>query len=300
MNVNNIKKHFRYLISSEEDKAWGLTVSTVGHQTVAPNAKYPVDEHPNSYLFSKDGGRILEDYQLLYISHGQGYFTSKHQPKVRVTEGTMFLLFPGEWHSYYPDTKTGWSEYWIGFGGVNIYNRVSYGFFSNDNPLFNVGVNEAIVTLYSQAIDAATQQKAGFQIVLAGIVNHLLGLAYTLHKNTSFCKSEVEDKVQKAKVVMQENIYINISPADVSKQIGVGYSWFRKTFKEYTGLSPAQYILEIKISKAKDRLTNSDKPIKEIAYELSFENVEYFSTMFKRKTNTTPVQYRNMTRYKVF
>ena len=36
----------------------------------------------------------------------------------------MILLFPGEWHSYYPDSETGWDEYWVGFRGVHIDRRV--------------------------------------------------------------------------------------------------------------------------------------------------------------------------------
>lgn len=44
--------------------------------------------------------------------------------------GTVISLFPGEWHSYHPDDETGWDEYWVGFKGAYIDDRVA-------NPLFS-------------------------------------------------------------------------------------------------------------------------------------------------------------------
>ena len=44
----------------------------------------------------------------------------------------MILLFPGEWHSYYPDRETGWDEYWVGFRGIHIDKRVEKKFFTKE------------------------------------------------------------------------------------------------------------------------------------------------------------------------
>ncbi|MBL4676609.1 MAG: helix-turn-helix transcriptional regulator [Mucilaginibacter sp.] len=73
----------------------------------------------------------------------------------------------------------------------------------------------------------------------------------------------------------------------------VGYSWFRKAFKSYTGLSPGQYYIQLKIERAKELLNNPEIPIKQIAYDLRFDNYYYFSKMFKEKTGTAPTYYRN-------
>lgn len=66
-------------------------------------------------------------------------------------------------------------------------------------------------------------------------------------------------------------------------------------FKEYTGFAPSQYIQEVKISMAKEMLTNTCKPIKEIAFELGYENKDYFFTIFKKVTGMTPINYRRYT-----
>ena len=74
--------------------------------------------------------------------------------------------------------------------------------------------------------------------------------------------------------------------------MNVGYSWFRKLFKNYTGLSPGQYYLQLKIEKAKELLCNSNSPIKKIAQELNFDSSFYFSRIFKDKTGLKPTEYR--------
>ncbi len=290
--------HLKYLIVNENDLLWGITCNSVGYQHISAHMDYPPANHPTRYLFSTDRGRILDEYQLLYITRGSGIFVSGRNKARQVKEGDMFLLFPGEWHNYRPDRETGWDEYWIGFNGVNIDSRVRNGFFSKDKPVFKVGISEEIVQLYQQAIQVATEQKFGFQQMLAGIVNHLLGLAYSLDKNQLFEESQVMMLINKAKVIMLENLFSDIRPEVVAEQLNISYSRFRKVFKEYTGFGPSLYMQELRIQKAKELLTNTHKTIKEISWETGFENQEYFFTAFKKKSRMTPSQYRGYTQGK--
>ena len=62
----------------------------------------------------------------------------------------MILLFPGEWHSYYPDRETGWDEYWVGFRGIHIDKRVEKKFFTKEEPLHRIGLSATIVGLYTE------------------------------------------------------------------------------------------------------------------------------------------------------
>ena len=66
----------------------------------------PLSRHPEKYNFKPQTGRILNEYQLVYITKGSGYFSSQSCKSQKINAGTMILLFPGEWHSYYPDRET--------------------------------------------------------------------------------------------------------------------------------------------------------------------------------------------------
>lgn len=108
--------HIKYLLANEQDNRWGVVVTTTGYQIIEPQTSYPPSNHPVRYLFSVEKGRLLNEYQLIYISRGDGQFVSASHKETSFEGGGKFiLLFPGEWHSYRPSPKTGWHEYWIGF-----------------------------------------------------------------------------------------------------------------------------------------------------------------------------------------
>ena len=290
--------HLKYLVTNPNDLLWGMAVNSVGFQEIGPGVPYPPANHPSRYLFSAEKGRILNEYQLLYITKGKGYFTSATLGhKVSVSKGTMFLLFPGEWHSYYPDPDTGWKEFWIGFRGDHMDYWLQNGYFSKSKPIYTVGLHNDMVELYDKAIKTAMDQESGFQQLLASLVSHLLGLAYFYEKNQAYRSSEIGDQINRAKIMIMEQ-YRTIKPEEIAKVLCMGYSNFRKVFKEYTGFSPAKYIQEVKFSKTKEELTNSSLSIKEIAYAMGYDNYEYFFTAFKRQAGMTPAEYRAVTQGK--
>ena len=70
-----------------------------------------------------------------------------------IKAGDIFLLFPGEWHTYGPLPNSKWKSYWIGFKGLNMDSRVANGFLSAEKPIYHVGYSAEIVALYNTAED---------------------------------------------------------------------------------------------------------------------------------------------------
>lgn len=284
----------KYLTINPSDQKWGLTTHSVGHQVISENEAYPPQVHPTRYLFNIENGRILNEYQLLYITKGRGMFSSESSGRSQVKEGYMFLLFPGEWHTYRPDPETGWNEYWIGFDGRIMDEWVKDVFFRKESPVFNIGLNEEIIALYKRAIIIAEAQEANYQQALSGIACNLVSMAIYLSRNRDFNKSDIASQMNQAKIAVHENISA-ITPEELAKITCMSYSKFRKIFKEYTGFAPSQYIQEVRITMAKELLTNTSKSIKEIAIELGYDNKDYFFTVFKKVTGNTPITYRRHT-----
>lgn len=283
----------KYIAENHRDVLWGLSVCSVGFQKVPPGASYPPTGHNKEYLFNPDKGRTLQEYQLLYIIKGEGTLATAQGGTYNIHTGDMFLLFPDEWHSYRPSCATGWEEYWIGFQGDNIDHRVEAGFFSKKSPVYKIGIDETIIGLYRNAIDTATRQEAYFQQLLAGIVNHLLGLMFmTACKQRIMSSPRMPDIIRSARNYMQEHTEDDISMPDVAKYLHISYATFRHTFKKYTGLSPAQYFINLRLHRAKELLRSTEIPIKEISYRLHFENPEYFATLFKKRTGMKPSVFR--------
>ena len=91
---------------------------------------------------------------------------------------------------------------------------------------------------------------------------------------------------------MRENLTNKIIFEDLAKELGVGYSWFRRMFKQYEGISPAQYLIQLRIIKIRELLTTSNLSISEIAYQIGLESKSQLSTFFKKYEGISPSEFR--------
>jgi AraC-like DNA-binding protein len=286
----------KYFVTSDPDEAWGIKMTTAGFESMKTRDDDPIlAMHPSSYRFKSNQGRILNEYQIVYITEGRGVFKSSSCDATQINAGTMFLLFPGEWHSYYPDPKFGWKSYWIGFNSSIIDKRLNAEYFSKKECVCNVGISETIINLYKEVILIANEDKIGSQNLIGSIALHILGLFY--YKNLNHNENNntrIINKLNKARTIMRENLANEILFEDLAKELGVGYSWFRRMFKKYEGISPAQYLIQLKIIKTKELLTSSDLSISEIAYKLGLESKSQLSTFFKKHEGISPSEFRKI------
>lgn len=237
-SYNDLGVEFKYLIVSDTDRKFGLYVNTVGVQAIRPNSPYPVKDHPSGYLFNAQKGRILREYQLLYITKGKGTFASDDTPERNIEKGSLIVLFPGQWHTYSPDAQTGWNEYYIGFEGSFIDQFVRNGFLSKEEQVLEIGLNEELVTLFSQALDVAEADKSASQQYLSGILLHIIGMIFSISKNKEFEKDNVAEKMEQAKIIMNENVCKEIDPEELAEKLNISYSWFRKHSRNIPGILP--------------------------------------------------------------
>jgi len=284
--------YYKYLPVSKEDESWGLTVLNAGCTHIEATNDYPFKDHPAHHNFNWNSWRILQEYQVIYITNGQGVFESDSYQQTIVKAGTIIVLFPNERHRYKPDSHTGWDEYWVGVKGDIIDNLVTSGYLRPDNPCLYIGFNDSIFNIYNSIIEKTREERSGYQPLVSGAVLHLIGACYAAVKQSTAENKEAENIINRARLLFRSNISNAYSPEQAAQELNVGYSWFRKLFKSYTGLSPGQYYLQLKIEKAKDLLSNSNMPVKEISIALNFESNFYFSRIFKEKTGLRPTEYR--------
>ncbi|MBK1791213.1 IclR family transcriptional regulator domain-containing protein [Persicirhabdus sediminis] len=99
--------------------------------------------------------------------------------------------------------------------------------------------------------------------------------------------------VQRAKDNLQADLNKNIQMKSFAEDVlGVGYSWFRKKFKLMTGTSPNQYLLDLKMEKARTLLEQTELSVKEISHSLGYDSQDYFSAQFKKKHHVSPSGFR--------
>lgn len=87
---------------------------------------------------------------------------------------------------------------------------------------------------------------------------------------------DVDQKIEQAKIIMNENVFKDVDPEELAMKLNISYSWFRKVFKDYTGYAPAKYFQELKLRKAKQLLVGTSLSVKEISFMLDYKSTEHF------------------------
>ena len=288
----------KYLIAKDSDYSWGAVISTVGIQETPAGEPYPYGEHPKEYIFTVDKGRVLHDFHILYIFKGRGWVTTSHCPKTHLRTGDAVIIFPNEWHSYAPDKETGWTEAWIDFSGDLANRIINQHFFDIKHPVLRVGISDTICHAFNKAFEVAHAEMPAHQQQLAGFVALIVSSIFAKSRQRPYKDNPDIDYINLARKYMRENLSRSLCMEDVAKEVGMGYSKFRKVFRNYTGFSPTQYFLNLKLEKAKDYLSNTRLSCKEIAFRLGFDSVSYFNKIFRQRHDITPLDFRGETEYK--
>ena len=119
-----------------------------------------------------------------------------------------------------------------------------------------------IVSLFIKAIDVANEEPTLYQRVLSGLVTYLVALMCSIDKNLQVENDDFSSKIDYACVLMKELIDQPVSMQEIAKKAGMGYSLFRKLFKEQKNYAPVQYFQNLKIQKAIELLTTTTIPVK--------------------------------------
>jgi two-component system response regulator YesN len=99
--------------------------------------------------------------------------------------------------------------------------------------------------------------------------------------------------IRKTKQYIREHYNENIRRSELASLVYLTPNYLSSLFHERTGMSITDYITECRLSEAKKRLLGTTQSVSEIAVDCGFNNISYFSTVFKKEEGITPVEYRN-------
>jgi len=126
------------------------------------------------------------------------------------------------------------------------------------------------------------------------IAEWLLTSCRELAESVNNAPKEQEDEfVTKARDFINDNYQDDIGAGDVARSLGITTSHFVKTFSKRSGQTFSQYLTEVRMQEAQYLLLEKNMSVADVAYEVGFNNANYFGTVFKKFSGMTPKQYQN-------
>ena len=130
-------------------------------------------------------------------------------------------------------------------------------------------------------------QSSAFEVT--GVADEMLNVIFTELETRQLYSG---DDLKKVLNYIDRNIKRGVTLDMAATYVGMSASYFSKFFKKYMGVNFITYVTDRKIEAAKDMLVNTDRPVVNIAYDLSYSETNYFSKTFKKKVGVTPTEYR--------
>ncbi len=112
--------------------------------------------------------------------------------------------------------------------------------------------------------------------------------------------SHHDEVVAEVQQWLQSNLSAPLSVAEMAEAVQMSPRTLGRRFKRATGLTPLAYLQSLRIASAKDLLRHSNLSVGEIAWQLGVQDVSYFSQLFRRHCDMSPLKYREAVRGKLF
>lgn len=204
----------------------------------------------------------------------------------------MLLLRPGVWHDYFPDTRTGWREYWVVFNGTHAAQLLAPLGQPQRTSILRLGIDGTLCRLFSEMIDAAKENPPFINVLSSGILLQLLAVVLGRVRLQKEGGRQEQSIVQQARQHMEIHFAEQIDMPALAKSFHISYRHFRRIFRASTGMAPHQHLLNLRIIQARRLLEEKNIKISTLAGLVGFDDPYYFSRIFKQKTGIAPAQWR--------
>ncbi len=249
-----------------------------------------------------------EFFEMVYIKKGKAVFEIAGKP-APIGPNDIVIIKPNQTHKLIVQSQEGCEFIVLSFRFINQRNSEFSEVPLEDFLNFVSGKESgAFITLkVSQKneiiniLNRILKEKENIEIG-SEFLNHLLVMELFVFISRAL-KMEWESSIRNKSPKIKELIHISakyihnnferdITISDIAKYVFLSSSYFTRAFKDEMGVSPINYLLSVRVERAKEMLSGSDLKISDIALSVGFSNQQRFNEIFKKHTSMTPLQYR--------
>lgn len=240
--------------------------------------------------------------ELSFITSGSVDYLIEGE-KYTLKKGQVLISNPGVYHKELFDSNTRCRELHIGLTNLNLFSKSKKDFIDigDKNVLTITKYKDEILKTCLEIVDEQKDYNNTSPFMLKSLVMKLIVF---LHREIneespnldshefSFKSREKKELVEGITKYLNENYVEDISLYTLSKNMYLSPVYISKIFKEVMGDSPINYLIQIRLSKSKELLTNSKLSIKNIAKMVGYDDPYYFSKLYKKYYGISPNKAR--------
>ncbi|MGY5029511.1 helix-turn-helix domain-containing protein [Streptomyces sp. 900116325] len=231
------------------------------------------------------GPRTLDHHVAVVIHSGSGWFGSPDGRRLPVTAPSLIWLTPGTPHHYGADPGTGWDESFVDFTGPATATYTELGYIEPDRPLVPLADTAGPRAAVSRIVRAARRGNPLLEVESGAAVHELLVALRRARADVS----PDGDPVLKA---LARDAFQPLSVAEHAARHNMTPAELRTAVRRGAGCSPKDYLLGIRLGRAKELLAATELPVAAVARRVGYDDPAYFSRLFARRVGTAPVRFR--------
>ncbi|GAA0286661.1 hypothetical protein GCM10010302_26180 [Streptomyces polychromogenes] len=232
------------------------------------------------------GPRVLGHHVAVVVTRGRGWFAGAGRPPQPVAAPALLWLVPGVEHHYGPDADGGgWDECFVDFTGAAVGAYTDLGYITPDRPVVPLSGTTGVQHVVDGIVRAARRGGPLLEVEAAAQVHALLvALRYA--------RAEVSRHGDAVVDALARDALLPIPVAEHAARLGIPLPELRGAVRRSTGEGVKEYLLGIRLSRAKELLARTDLPVAGIARRVGYEDPAYFSRLFSRRVGMAPVRFR--------
>lgn len=230
------------------------------------------------------GPRTLDHHVAVVISAGSGWFRTPEGRHIVLTAPALIWITPGVPHHYGPDPG-GWDESFVDFDGPATDTYTELGYIDPDQPVIPLSDAVGPRAAIGRIARAARRGNPLLEVETAAAVHELLVALRRARADTS----PAGDPVLTA---LARDAFQPLSVAEHAARHGMTPAELRTAVRRGAGCSPKDYLLSIRLRRAKELLSATELPVAAVARRVGYEDPAYFSRLFTRRVGTAPVRFR--------
>jgi len=241
-------------------------------------------------------GPSVHDYHLIHVViSGKGRFRIRGK-QYELSAGDSFIIFPGELFEYESDSTEPWFYRWIATRGQQMDVALSSMGISASNPIICTSDYEHIPSLVNDITQALRTGDSSCDMLANGYLRLLIA-AYMQHTEVNVPAqkeplSDIEYQIEQGIRFLTLQYSQPISIERLARSVGYHRTYYSKMFKKLTGLSPMNFLLKIRMERAK-LLMGTRLTIEQISSSVGFADPLYFSKQYRKWYGMSPSEYRS-------